>query len=271
MEDEFARRLGIDAVKQHIHDKLKAHTLRGVTLRTVDNTLNRGDDRALGAFILWLQDQLKDWDKLGCQRTIQAFCDRLRLHNIEAQHIFDSFHLWKLVQIDIDPSLRSQLSAIEEELRIRLCRKHNGIPAPPLHPPHDHHTVFDLDQPRIDQTQHAVHHMDKFNVDSCFSRESTATMKKSNVIEVASSDDASDVAPLRQKTSGYQQLKDNTRPKLRISSSDKVPLKTNDQSDNNDEYLVIDMRGGKVEGNLPTKPTKGRYVCNRCSEPGKDK
>lgn len=271
MEDEFARRLCINAVKQHIFDKLKTRTLQGITLKTVDNSLKRGDKRAPGAFLLWLQDQLKDWDKFSCQRVIQAFCDRLRLHHLETQQIFDSFHLWKLVQVEADPSLRSQLSAIEEELRTCLCRKHNGHKAPTLLPADHQRIYFDVDRSRIDQTQHSVHYRDEFDVDSCFRQERTTTMNTDNAIEVASGDEGSDGEPLRQQTSGNQLLRNKKSPKIFNPSSHKLSPKTNNMADNNDHHILVDMRGGKVEGNLPTKPIKSGYVCNRCSVPGKDR
>lgn len=277
MKDAAIHGLHTDAVRQHLHDRLKVVTLRGVTIKGLDNALQNDDDRALKGFFLWLQDQLNDWSSPEpdvYRPQIQSFCDRLRNRHLEDKRIIDFFQLWKSAQAQIDASIQRRVLLVEDLLLQYLYRKKKNTPPPSSHPPVRQCAGPNLDQPHTKQPEKPLLSVDALTEKSRSGRENITAMEKRGAIEVSSGGKDSEVGFLGAKSPngrpGHPMRKNKMKPKFPSSPvvQGAREILNGSYNDSHHPSSVVDTRRTEVE-NKVGKPNKGRYVCNRCHRPGK--
>lgn len=276
MKDAAVNDLHVDAVRQHLHGRLKVVTLRGVTIKALDNALQDHDDWALDGFFLWLQDQLKSWknpDPDVYRPQIQSICDRLRNRHQDDKCIIDSFQLWKSAQTSIDPSIQPRVILIGSVLKQYLYRKKQGTATSSPHPSIRQSSGPDLDTPHAMLPHKPIPPADSLPKRSRSKEEANSQMKKRGTSENSPGSEDSEVEFMGTKSpneSPGHPMKER-KETLKLSSLS-VPKDTQNILDgcyNGDHRLSATEARGSMEENKAGKLNKGRYICNRCHKSGK--
>lgn len=276
MEDAASHTLHIDAVRRHLHNKLKVSTLQGVTIKALDNALQNRDDWALDGFFLWLHDQLGVWSRPEpdvYQPKIQSFYDRLRNRHQDDKRIIEYFQLWKSIQPKIDPSIQPRVTLVEYLVQKCYYRRKKRAGIPSSHPPVRQSPDPAMDRPSAKLPDKPMLSVHTFPEKAHSKREYIATMRKREVVENSSGGEDSEVELLGTKTrndrAGHKMRQNETKPSFPSSPVSKGAQKIVDVSYKGDHPpFATDTRGSRNENKVDT-PNKSQYICNRCHKPGK--
>lgn len=266
---------GIDAarLREDIQHLLNIGTFRGISLQELDYRLQDQRDLTLDAYLLWLQDQMNGWDWpdfTTYHPQIQSFCDRLRHHRFNDNHILNSFLVWKSVHLKFNISLEHRIQQVENKLRQYLSlnstsqqrRPRVRVSREPRPDPHYLGTDFGMHR-ALDRNETLENgHLTRKNVFATKpSKIDILLVDKKPDIEFSNWDDPNP---------NHLAIKDRmTRFQSHSSAIDKAN-RINITSPHSD-----DARGPSKIGTTKNKGedkggklSKG-YVCNRCNEQGK--
>lgn len=216
--------------------ELEKDSYRRFTLKELDKHIQDHEQDVLNTYLGWLQEQLNDWDLSDTavfQPQIQSWCASLRFHNIDDQTIFDAFSVWKMKEIDQNPSSARRFLVAEHVLLNALSLKH----------------AIRQSRPAAEQERGRV-----------------ITVRDNQIIDVSSGAEDSDVEFLGWKesynsTTGY--------PRSNAANQEKQILET--ASDVHKAGSNSFMARKKSGNRQHRGPLHKDYVCIRCKEKGKVK